>query len=87
MKTLKMLSKVYGESTMTRSKVYEWDRCLKEDEESIEDNKRVGHPLTSRNEKNVALVSECVRKDRNQKLTQIAEAIQFSTSFEGIHSL
>ncbi|GFU95636.1 hypothetical protein TNCV_3333011 [Trichonephila clavipes] len=40
--TLEMLSKVYGESTMARSKFYEWPRRFKEGRESIEDDEHVG---------------------------------------------
>ncbi|GFS48737.1 hypothetical protein TNCV_4476301 [Trichonephila clavipes] len=40
---------------------------------------------TARNAENVALVSECVRKDRRQTLEQIAEVTQFSKAlFEGV---
>ncbi|GFW12300.1 hypothetical protein TNCV_2489441 [Trichonephila clavipes] len=46
MEALEMLSKVYRESTMARSKVYEWHQRFKEGRESIEDNKRVGLPST-----------------------------------------
>ncbi|GFX77473.1 hypothetical protein TNCV_1743721 [Trichonephila clavipes] len=52
-----MLSKVYGECTMARFKIYEWHRRLKEDRESIEDNEHVGLLSTSRNVANIALVS------------------------------
>ncbi|GFU34608.1 hypothetical protein TNCV_1993341 [Trichonephila clavipes] len=59
-------------------------RRFKEGRGSIEDNERVGRPTTSWNEENVSLVSECVRKDRRQILTPIAESTHFSkTSFEG----
>ncbi|GFU01840.1 hypothetical protein TNCV_1523421 [Trichonephila clavipes] len=60
MKTLEMLSEVYGESTMARSKVYEWYRRFKEGRESIGDNERVGRPSTSQNVENVALVMASV---------------------------
>ncbi|GFT16490.1 hypothetical protein TNCV_281271 [Trichonephila clavipes] len=82
-----MLSKVYNEATMARFKVYKWHQRFKEGRESIEDNECVGRPLTSWNAENVALVSECVRKDRLQTLAQITEATHFlKMSFEEIHS-
>ncbi|GFW15499.1 retrovirus-related Pol polyprotein from transposon TNT 1-94 [Trichonephila clavipes] len=59
METLEMLSKVYGEFTMARSKVYEWHLCFIEGRESIKDNERIEQPLTSQNAENVVLVSEC----------------------------
>ncbi|GFU85066.1 hypothetical protein TNCV_1553291 [Trichonephila clavipes] len=86
METLEMLSKVYGESTMVRSKIYECHSCFKEGREPIEGNERVGRTSTSRNAKNIALVFECVRKDRGQTLVQIAVATHFSkASFEEIY--
>ncbi|GFV39101.1 hypothetical protein TNCV_4339891 [Trichonephila clavipes] len=87
METMEILSKVYGESTMARSKIYECHRRFKESRESIKNNERVGRPSTSWNTENVALVSECVRKDRRQTCAQITVATHFSkTPFEGIHS-
>ncbi|GFW71142.1 hypothetical protein TNCV_91851 [Trichonephila clavipes] len=77
---------MYGESTIARSKVYEWHRCFKEGRKSIEDDEHVGRP-TSRNKENVTLVSECVRKYRHQRLALTAEETHFlKTLFEGIHS-
>ncbi|GFS47904.1 hypothetical protein TNCV_3598781 [Trichonephila clavipes] len=64
MEILKMLSKVYCESTMARFKDYEWHRRFKEGRESIKYNERDGRPTTSRKTENVALVAECVRNDR-----------------------
>ncbi|GFV62249.1 hypothetical protein TNCV_985131 [Trichonephila clavipes] len=58
METLAMLSKVYGESTTARSKVYEWHRRFKNGRKSIEDNELVGLTSISLNAKNVALMSE-----------------------------
>ncbi|GFX42880.1 hypothetical protein TNCV_5072441 [Trichonephila clavipes] len=87
MEVLEVQSKVYGKSTVARSKVYEWYRWFTEGRESIKDNKRVGRLSTSRKVENVLLVFECVRKDRCQTLKQIAESTHFlKTSFEGIHS-
>ncbi|GFU79962.1 hypothetical protein TNCV_578421 [Trichonephila clavipes] len=87
MGTLEMLNKTYGEFTMGESKVYKWHLRFKEGRESIEENKRVGRPSTSRNAENDALVSECVRKDLHQTLAHITEATHFSkTLFERIHS-
>ncbi|GFV14614.1 hypothetical protein TNCV_1775651 [Trichonephila clavipes] len=82
-----MPSKLYGESTMQRSKVYEVHRHFKDSRGSIEYNERIGRTLTSWTAENVVLVSEYVRKDRYQALEKIAEAIHFSKmSFEGNHS-
>ncbi|GFV38223.1 hypothetical protein TNCV_4792091 [Trichonephila clavipes] len=75
METLEMLSKVYVESTMARFKIYEWHRRFRQGRESIEYNEHAYRPPTSRNAENVALVSECVRKDRNR---QIIQATHFS---------
>ncbi|GFS92894.1 hypothetical protein TNCV_1162661 [Trichonephila clavipes] len=81
-----MLSRVYGDFTMVRSKAYEWHRRFKEGQKFIEDNERVGRPSTSQNAGNVALMSEYVRKDHRQILSQFAEAAYFSEMlFEGIH--
>ncbi|GFY25636.1 hypothetical protein TNCV_2487561 [Trichonephila clavipes] len=64
MQTLAMLSKVYGEYIMARTKIYEWHRRFKVGRESTKYNERIGQSSTSRNAENVTLVSECLRKDR-----------------------
>ncbi|GFT68292.1 uncharacterized protein TNCV_659111 [Trichonephila clavipes] len=79
---LEMLSKVYDEPTMSRSKIYEWNLRFKQGGESIENHERVTRPLTSWNAENVALVSKCVRKDRRETLAQIAEGCLFELSDE-----
>ncbi|GFS85451.1 hypothetical protein TNCV_2793301 [Trichonephila clavipes] len=61
MEFMEILSKMYGESTMARSKVYEWHRYFREGRESIEYNECFGRPSASRNTENV-------RKDRRQTL-------------------
>ncbi|GFT66167.1 hypothetical protein TNCV_650191 [Trichonephila clavipes] len=44
METLEILIKVYGEFTIERSKVYDWNRRFKEGRESIEHNECVRQP-------------------------------------------
>ncbi|XP_023224672.1 putative uncharacterized protein FLJ37770 [Centruroides sculpturatus] len=76
--TLKLLRKVYGDSTMAKSKVYEWHQHFRESRESIADDEHSGRPLTSQNEENVELVTQCVHKDRCQTLEKITVATHLS---------
>ncbi|GFY12672.1 hypothetical protein TNCV_2448631 [Trichonephila clavipes] len=78
-----MISRVYGESTIARSKVYEWHRRLKGGRKSIEDDEQAKRP-TSRDEENVPLVSECVKKDHRQTLALIAEDTPFSKTSDAV---
>ncbi|GFW01853.1 hypothetical protein TNCV_61051 [Trichonephila clavipes] len=75
METLELLSKVYGESTLVISKIYELHRRFQEDGESNQDDEQ---PSTSWKAKNVSLVSECVG---HQTLALIAKRY---TLLEGV---
>ncbi|GFV39810.1 hypothetical protein TNCV_1043931 [Trichonephila clavipes] len=86
MEALEMLSKVYGESTIERSRFTDGIGVLKRVENPSQTMNVMDDIRTSRNVENVELVSECFRKDRLQTLAQIAESTHFlKTSFERIH--
>ena len=72
---LGMLQKVYGDDTMSRSRVFEWCKRFKEGREDVEDDPRSGRPSTSRNEANVERVKQMVRGDRRLTVRQIADEV------------
>lgn len=72
---LGMLQKVYGDETMSRSRVFEWCKRFKEGREDVEDDPRSGRPSTSRNEANVERVKQMVRDDRRLTVRQIADEL------------
>ena len=59
---LRMLQEVYGQETMSRSRVFEWHKHFKEGREEVEDDARSGRPSSSRTEDNVERVRQkCVK--------------------------
>ncbi|GFW80078.1 hypothetical protein TNCV_459871 [Trichonephila clavipes] len=58
-------------------KVFEWHRRFREGRESVEDNKRSGHSLTSHTAENIEKVSAAVRKNW---LQTIAESVRISSA-------
>ena len=67
---LTMLHQVYGDETMSRSRVFEWHKKFREGLE-VEDAHRSGRPSTSRND-NIERVRQAVRSDRRLTVRMIA---------------
>lgn len=55
--THEMLNLVYGDSAGTLKIVYKWYERFKSESESVEDEQRLGCPLTSKTEGNVQNVA------------------------------
>ena len=55
---LEMLQQVYGESTMSRARVFQWHTRFNEGGEEVEDDPRSGRPSTSRTDDNVERVRQ-----------------------------
>ena len=79
---LKLLQEVYGDDTISRTRLFEWHRRFKEGREEVEDNHRSGRPSTSRTDENVERVKQNVRNDR--RLTVIMIADEFGMNSERV---
>ena len=63
-KTLKMLRDVYGDSSMSRARVFEWPKQFVEGREDKEDDPRSRRPCTFTTDTNIEKVRQLVHSDR-----------------------
>jgi len=69
---LKMLRDVYGDSSMPRTRVFEWYRRFVEGREDVEDDPKSGKPCTSTTDTNIEKVRQLVRSDGHLTIRSIA---------------
>ena len=82
---LKILQKTYGESTLSKTRAYEWYNAFKSGRNVVEDLPRFGRPSTSSTEVNIAKVKEIVTENRGLSLREIAA--ELSVSHESIRTI
>ena len=71
-KVCKMLTKAYGESAMSKRRVYEWYKLFQDGCENVEDDERPGHPSTSTTDGNLEKVKEMVMNDCRITIREVA---------------
>ena len=79
---LKLLQEVYGDDTMSRTRLFDWHRRFKEGREEVEDDYRSGRPSTSRTDENVERVRQKVLSDR--RLTVRMKADELGMNIERV---
>ena len=77
-KVCKILTKVYGESTMSKTRVYEWYKRFQDGRADVEDDERPGRPSTSTTDENAEKVKEMVMNDRRITIREIANDVGIS---------
>ena len=70
-----MLTKAYGESAMSKTKVY---RQYNRFQDGREDNERSGRPSTLTTDENVEKVKEIVMNDRRITIREVADDVGIS---------
>ena len=73
--TLVLVQKNYGNGAVNRSKVFRWYSRFRDGRELVEDDKRGGHPKSTRTEVNIAAVAYLVKNDRRIASRMIAESL------------
>ena len=73
-----MLQKAYGESTLSKTRAYEWYSALKSGRDVLENLPRFDQPSTSSTEVNIAKVKEMVTQNRYLSLKEIATELSVS---------
>ena len=58
--SLKMLQKCFGESTLSRTQVFEWNKAISEGREVVENLHHASRPSTSVNDDNIEEVKKMV---------------------------
>ena len=76
--TYEMLQAAFGESCLSRSKIFEWYCRFKSGGRSFEDDPRPGRPSTSHTEETVARVREIIRADRRLTIREVAEEVRIA---------
>ena len=83
--SLKMLQKAYGESTLSKARVYEWYSAFKSGRDVVEDLPRCGRPSTTSIEVNMAKVKEIVTENHHLCLREIFA--ELAVSHESIRTI
>ena len=73
--SLKMLCDVYGDSSMSRTRVFEWHKRFVEGRKDVEDDPKSGRPCTSTTDTNIKKVWQLVRSDRRLTIRVIANEV------------
>ena len=73
--TLKMLRDVYGDSSMSRTKVFESHKQFMEGREDVEDDPKTERSCTSTTDTNIEKVRHLVRSDRCLTICVIANEV------------
>ena len=73
-----ILTKAYGESSMSTTRVYEWYKRFQDVREDVEDDERSGRPSTSRTDENVEKIKEMVMSDRRITIREVADDVGIS---------
>ena len=73
-----MLTQAYGESAMSKRRVYEWYKRFQDGREDVEDDERPGRPSTSTTNENVEKVKEMVMNDRRITIREVADDVGIS---------
>ncbi|GFO02570.1 histone-lysine N-methyltransferase SETMAR [Plakobranchus ocellatus] len=83
----KQIAETYGESAMSRSRVYQWCTWFGEGRTSLGDEPKSGRSKTLTNEENTTRVEELIRCDRRMKIHEIALKLKIpkSTVHEIVH--
>ena len=77
--TFNSLQEVFGDATMSRTRIFAWHKRFREEREDVEDNPRSGRPTTSRTNENVERVREKVRSDRRLTVRMIADELNMNS--------
>ena len=76
--SLKILQKCFGESTLSRTQVFEWHKAFSECREILENLPYACRPSTSVNDDNIEKGKKIVLGNRRVGIREVAEALKIS---------
>ena len=76
--SLRILQKCFGESTLSRTQVFEWFKAFSEGCEDVENLPHASRPSTSVNDDNIDEVKKFVLENRRVRIREVAEALNIS---------
>jgi histone-lysine N-methyltransferase SETMAR len=77
-RTLELLQQAYGDSALSRARVYEWHRRFFEGRDNVEDDERSGRPTTATDIKTTARLADTVRASPHLSVGKLAAEIGIS---------
>ena len=76
--SLKMLQKCFGESTLSRTQVFEWHKAFSEGREVVESLPHLSRLSTPVNDDNIEKVKKIVLENRRVGIREVAESLKIS---------
>ena len=73
-----MLQKCFGESTLSRTQVFEWHKAFSEGREVVKNLPHASRPSTSVNDDNIEIVKKIVLENRLVGIREVAKALNIS---------
>ena len=70
-----MLHEVYGDASMSRTRVFEWHKWFLEGREDVEDDLKSGRPSTAKMDANIERVRELVHRDHHFTICIMADKL------------
>ena len=84
---LKLLQEVFGDDTMSKTRLFKWHRRFKEGRKEVEDNHSSGRPSTSSTDENVERVRQKVWSNRHLTVRMVADELGMNSERYGISLL
>ena len=76
--SFKILQKCFGESNLSRTRVFEWHKAFSEGREVVENLPHASCPSTSVNDDNIEKVKKIVLENRCVGIREVVEALKIS---------
>lgn len=73
-----MLKKAFGDSCLSKTRVYDWYKEFKEGRKDVQDLSRSGRPATASTNENIEKIKSTVNNDPSISIREIAKVLRMS---------